>query len=184
MATIAPDRLRQIAADPERVAALHGLVGEFCHLLRNRLNSLQMSLYLARRDEAKTEAEIWDDLERQYRAAEGVVDLFQLVCRPMTLTPVTIGLGLLIGEFASRWTPRFSGRGITFSGSLIESDGPSRLAPSRLGRGLEAVASWGLDGGGSGTRMSLRGWVAGGRSRLEWCEDAPLRPGDEGELPL
>jgi len=73
----APERLWQIASDPIRVAALHGLVGDFCHLLRNRLNSLQMSLYLARRDDATVEPEVWNELDRQYRAAEASSSCFR-----------------------------------------------------------------------------------------------------------
>lgn len=184
MAPPAPERLCQIAADPERVKALHGLVGDFCHLLRNRLNSLQMSLYLARRDEGGAEPGLWEELDRHYRAAEGVVELFQVVCRPMTLRPITIGLGLVIGEFANRWTPRFAGRGIAFTAGLAEADGPSRLDPSRVAQALEALANWRLERAEAGSRMSLRGWVGNGASRLEWAESGSSRPGRDGDLAL
>jgi hypothetical protein len=184
MAPPAPECLWQIAADPERVAALHGLVGDFCHLLRNRLNSLQMSLYLARRDDGSTEPQIWDELDRQYHAAEGVVELFQVVCRPMTLTPITIGLGLVIADFAGRWGPRFAERGLVLTSSLTDADGPSTLDPSRLSQGLDALAAWRLDRCRVGARTVLRGSVARGVSRLEWSEEGQVRFCPDGELPL
>lgn len=179
-----PEQLWQIASDPARVAALHGLVGDFCHLLRNRLNSLQMSLYLARREDAAVGPDIWNELEGQYRAAVGVVELFQTVCRPMTLTPIRIGLGLIVGEFTARWTPRFAAKGVTLSAGSGEADGPSRVDPSRVGQGLEALAAWRLDHAEAGTGIFLRGSVARGRSRLDWTESSASRTAEGGELPL
>ena len=180
----APEHLWQIASDPARIAALHDLVGDFCHLLRNRLNGLQMSLYLARREDAAVEPDVWNELEGQYRAAVGVVELFQTVCRPMTLTPITIGLGLIVGEFTARWTPRFAAKGVTLSAGSAEADGPSRVDPSRVGQGLEALAAWRLDHAEAGTGVCLRGTVTHGRSRLEWTESSASRIGEGGALPL
>src|SRR4051812_16601356 len=155
----AQEALWQIACDPARVAALHGLVGDFCHLLRNRLNSLQMGLYLARRGASQADPRVWDELDGHYREAERVIDLFQTICRPMPLTPITIGLGLVLGDFAARWTPRFLAHGVAMDVSMVESDGPSHLDPSRLSQGLDALASWRLDHVGTGGRLNLRGWV-------------------------
>jgi hypothetical protein len=164
------ETLWQIACDPARIAALHGLVGDFCHLLRNRLNSLQMGLYLARRGASQPDPRVWDELDGHYREAERVIDLFQTVCRPMPLTPIAIGLGLVLGDFAARWAPRFLDHGVTLDVSLVEADGPSHLDPSRLSLGLDALAAWRLDRFDSGGRLNVRGWVGQGRSRLEWGE--------------
>lgn len=180
----APEHLWEIASDPVRIAELHTLVGDFCHLLRNRLNSLQMSLYLARRQNVAVVPDVWDDLESQYRAAVGVVELFQTVCRPMTLTPITIGLDLIVGEFSARWTPRFAAKGVTLSAGSVDADGPSRVDPSRVRQGLEALAAWRLDHAEAGTGVFLRGAVTRGRSRLEWTESSTSRIGEGGELPL
>ncbi|MDB5353002.1 MAG: hypothetical protein JWN86_4249 [Planctomycetota bacterium] len=177
--------LWQVASDPSRAAALHGLVGEFCHLLRNRLNSLQMGLYLARHgcDSATRDAGVWDELDGHYRAAEKVVDLFQIICRPMTLTRIPVGLGLVLNEFSSRWAPRFAGRNTALVVDLADADGPSCLDPSRLAIGLDALASWRIDRAQPGRTIHLRGWVEQGRSRLEWSEADSL-PDDGGALPL
>ena len=180
----APEHLWQIASDPARIAGLHALVGDFCHLLRNRLNSLQMSLYLARRQDAAVEPDVWNELEGQYRAAEGVVELFQTVCRPMSLTPITIGLGLIVGEFTARWAPRFAAKGVTLSAGSAGDESVSRVDPSRVGQGLEALAAWRLDRVDAGTGVVLRGSVARGRSRLDWIESSASRIGEGGELPL
>jgi hypothetical protein len=181
---LAPERLWEIASDPARVEALHSLVGDFCHLLRNRLNSLQMSLYLARRDDTSEGPEVWDELEHQYKAAEGVVELFQTICRPMSLTPITIGLGLIVGEFSARWAPRFAAKGVAFSAGSCEADGPSWVDPSRVGQGLEALASWRLDQAEAGSGVHLRGSVSRGLSRIEWSESPAPAIARHGELPL
>ena len=175
--------LSQIAGDPSQVAALHGAVGDFCHLLRNRLHTLQMSLYLARRD-ARGGGGSWDELDRQYRATEEVVELFQLVCRPMRLAPITVGLDLVLREFESRWSPRFAEQGLRFSTKIERLDGPSRLDPSAVAKGLDALAAWRLERAAPGREFLLAGRVAEGISRIEWREDGPA-PGDpDGDLPL
>src|SRR4051812_10760623 len=41
--------LCRIAADPAQVGTLYEILGGYCHQCRNTLNSLKLSLYLARR---------------------------------------------------------------------------------------------------------------------------------------
>jgi hypothetical protein len=181
----ASESLWQVACDPDRIATLHGLVGEFCHSLRNRLSSLQMGIYLARRDEVTTfNRAVWDELDSHYRAAQRVVELFQVVCRPMTLTLITVGLELVFQEFASRWTPKFASRGVTLVTEIVEAAGPSRLDPARLAQGLDTLATWRIDQVQPGARLVLRGWVGQGESRIEWSEDRVSGCDHRGELPL
>lgn len=178
------ETLCDIASDPEKAAALHGLVGDFCHLLRNRLGSLQMSLYLARRDQASGGPGAWDELDRQYRAAEGVVELFQSICRPMQLTTVSLGLDLVLRDFCSRWEPRFAKRGLAFTCEFDGVGSPSRLDPSRFALALDALAAWRLDRGDIGRTFALIAATRKGKSRLEWRESGPPPTDPEGELPL
>lgn len=178
------ETLCDVAADPERAAALHCVVSDFCHLLRNRLNSLQMSLYLARRADARDVPETWEELDREYRAVEAVVDLFQTVCRPMPLTPVSIELGLVLKEFETRWSSRFAGRGLTLTSGLEEAEGLSSFDPSRLTQSLDALACWRLDGAKSGTSVKIRGRVGQEKCEVEWSESGAAPTGREGELPF
>ena len=179
-----PEALWRIAADSSRVADLHAMVGDFCHLLRNRLNALQMGLYLARKEHEPDGSGTWDDLDAQYRDTERVIELFQTICRPMTLAPLAIDLGLVLHEFGSRWSPRFCERGMKLDVEMIDSDGPSHLDPCRLSCGLDALAHWRVDRGRRGGRATLRGWVGRGRSRIEWSEDLGGPVSDDGALPL
>jgi hypothetical protein len=179
-----PEALWRIAADPSRVEALHAMVGDFCHLLRNRLNALQMGLYLARKEHESAGGGSWDELDAQYRDTERVIELFQTICRPMALTPLAIDLGLVLQEFTSRWSPRFAERGMSLDLEMVESDGPSHVDPCRLSCGLDAMAHWRIDRGRRGTRAQLRGWVGQGRSRVEWREDVRAQACDDGSLPL
>ena len=179
------ETLLEIACDPARVAELYGCVGEFCHLLRNRLNGLQIGLYLARRSDATgANAAVWDDLEAHYREAERVLELFQNICRPISLTTISVGLNLVLDEFTSRWAPRFAARGARLSSTIAEADGPSHLDPTRLAQGLDALASWRIHRAEPGRQTSIRGWVGQGRSRVEWTENVSSPCDHNGELPL
>ena len=159
----APERLWEIAADPSRVAALHGLVGSFCHLLRNRLNSLQMVLYLAQRDDLHGVPDSWDELNSAYRQAERAVELFQTVCRPLELMPIPTNLGAVLKDFLGRWSPRFEAAGRELVWELSGPDSPTWVDPSRLNLGLDGVAAWRLARSEPGSVVRLRA----GRGGLE-----------------
>ena len=178
------ETLCHIAANHARAAELHDAVGGFCHLLRNRMNTLQMSIYLARRNRDGDAGAMWDDLERQYRGVEGVILLFQSVCQPMSLAPIQIGLSLVLDQFEARWRPKFEGRGLALAAELIEEDGPSRLDPSRIAQALDVLAEWRLGRSDLGPSLTLQGGVSHGRSSLEWRESGTPRHDPDGGLPL
>ncbi len=181
---ISRESLQQIAADPDRVAALHGLVGEFCHLLRNRLNSLQVSMYLARHEKPDLEPRVWEELNHHYREAEGVVELFQTVVRPMSLSRISIEPDIILHEFAARWTARFLERGVILATDLPPANGPSWVDPSKIAQGLDALAAWRVNRVEAGSRITIGAWVGKGRSRIEWSEPTIPSREVEGELPL
>src|SRR4051794_40430957 len=62
--------LLPVALDSTKIDALYGLLGEFCHNVRNRLNSLKLGLYLARRFDPDLDATRWRPLEREYLELE------------------------------------------------------------------------------------------------------------------
>lgn len=180
----AVETLCRLASDPARVEAMHGLLGEFCHLIRNRLNSLQIGIYLARGSDPTNTRARWDDLETHYREAERVVELFHTICRPMPLRPITIGLDLMLADFTSRWTPRFAAQRIELKVATIVPDEPSRIDPTRMAQGLDALASWRLARARPGSVVNLGGRASQGWSRIEWVERAAA-PNEEGRaLPI
>src|SRR5258708_33631505 len=75
------DALTRLVNDPARVDSLHDLLGPFCHESRNLLNSLKMSLYLARRADGRAESHCWNDAERYCLELEQQFDRIQMVCR-------------------------------------------------------------------------------------------------------
>lgn len=179
-----PESSGDLGNDPSPAMDLPGLIGDFCHLLRNRLNSLQMGLYIARRGTIPADREVWDELDRHYREAERVLDLFQTICRPIPLTPIPIDLEMVLKEFHSRWATRFEERGARIEIIIDDSDGPSRLDPSRLVKGLDSLASWRIEDAGRGVRLTLVGRVRQGTSRVEWIERGSKRIDGAGGLPL
>ncbi len=164
------EALLRLASEPDQVVALHDVFGEFFHTIRNRLNGLQMSLYLARRGDSAPDPSRWDEPDRLYREAERVVDQFQTVCRPMDLKPITLSLDLLLKEFVSRWAPRFEGREVTLKLDLIGPPVPGRLDPTRWTQALDALAEWRAARMAPKSRIALRAWSLSGTNHLEWRE--------------
>src|SRR5689334_2037426 len=82
-----------VAAHPARIKGLHHILSEFCHLFRNKLNCMRLSLYLAKRQAPPDMVTRWAELEARYREVEQFLDQLQLICRPMPLKPMSLDLG-------------------------------------------------------------------------------------------
>jgi len=157
-------------SDPDQLRELHAILGEFCHLFRNRLNSLNLSLYLARREAPLPGPEGWGGLEREYRRVEQLMEQLQMVCRPMPVASVRLPLGMLLGERCPVWNEWLSGRG-----RRVELDGPRDPAvgdfdPSRLVQGLDALAAWRSEAGEPGTPIQLRWRAERDQLQMDWDE--------------
>ncbi len=163
------DVLSRLAAEPEGVEALHDAFGDFCHLVRNRLNSLQIGVYLARTT-ADPRSSAWRDVDEQCRAAVQVIELFQSVCRPMTLHPITIGLDLVLRDFANRWSPKFEARGVALRLVCPPPDEPSRIDPTRIAQALDAFVAWRLEEAEAGSTVVITGRSCHTGSRIAWSE--------------
>ncbi len=180
------DTLIAIAADPARAAEIHALIGPFFHLIRNRLNSLQMCVYLGRRTEAIDAKAAWEELDQAYRQAEKIVDVFQGLCRPMPLSPIPMGLDLILNDVAARWSPQFAGRQATLQVDARSGSDHGRVDPSRWSCVLNMLADWRCHRVAPGTGITLRAGVREGRSFVEW-DERTARPGEPdpgGILPL
>ena len=181
---LAVEALCRVAIDPVRVESMHGLVGDFCHLIRNRLNSLQIGLYLARGSDPTPDPAVWDPLSVSYRDAEKVVELFQTVCRPMALQTIRIGLDVLLADFLTRWEPRFAAVEVVVKPMKVVTSEPSRVDPTRFSQAFEALAAWRLRSAAPGATLRLEGHSERGRSRIEWHETGTSGGADGGALPL
>ena len=175
------DQLLHIAHDPNLRQLVYERLGDYCHQCRNRLNSLKLSIYLAMKQAPPGTVAIWFEVDRHYRDLEKRVEQVQLLCRPMTLTRVTLGLNLLIDDRREAWTRsmRDSGKAITFvppSEQAIAS-----FDVERMGGLLDSVVAWrSLEN--VPTRSAIfRWWVEEGQAHILWEEPINLHQfGDEG----
>lgn len=162
--------LLEIIAHPERLRTLHRALGEFCHEFRNRLNSLNLALYITRRSALDPGADTWQRLEREYREVERFIELFQTICRPMRLTPVKFALGTVLKDRLATWADWLAA-----GGRRLETEPPHGSAvgcfdPIRLLQGLDAFASWRSQAGQPGMPVRLAWWEREQHLHLRWVE--------------
>ena len=160
------------ASDPDQLRDLYAILGDFCHVFRNRLNCLKLSIYLAKRGGPLPRPDGWDRIEAEYREAEQMMEHLQLVCRPAPLSSMRLPLGMLLDERRPIWDGWLAGRG-----RRLELDGPSIPAvgdfdPTRLTQGLDALAAWRSRAGEPGTAILLRWRAESDQLQLEWDESA------------
>ncbi|HEV3165582.1 MAG TPA: hypothetical protein VGZ22_16260 [Isosphaeraceae bacterium] len=160
--------LLKVVSDPVHIAVLYEILGEYCHQLRNRLNSLKLSLYLAKRSGSASDA--WTDLEQQYRQIEGFIEQVQVVCRPMPLAPVLIGLDAVIEDRHPTWQAWLAARGRSLELVAPREAAVGCFDPTRLTQGLDALAAWRSRAGPQGCPVRLRWWAVKHELRLSWHE--------------
>jgi hypothetical protein len=167
--------LLEIVDDPVSIETLYEALREYCHQSRNLLNSLKLSIYLARRSAPAACCEAWSDLETNYRTVETLIDHLQTICRPITLAPMTSALGEVLEERRAAWACWLGRRGRT-----LELVGPKKAVlgvfdPIRLTQGLDALAAWRSVRGLPGTAVRLEWRARCHQFQLTWDEfDADL----------
>jgi hypothetical protein len=186
------DALRRVASDPGQTAQLYDLLRDYCHQCRNVLNSLKMSLYLARRfnDGADQGPDGLGPSQVRYDALEWLVDRLHQLCRPAELNPVRLPLDLLIEGQRGAWSKVLAARG---RGLVVGKLGGSESAvgpfdPMRLEQALNDLVAWRAIAGPPGSDLRLRHGAVDGAFRLDWDEPAgqadPGRRGDERSPPV
>jgi len=171
--------LSRIVVDPGRIEALHKVLGPFCHQSRNILNSLKISLYLAHRKESPEEGVggFWEDVEKRYRAVEGLYDRLQMMWRPLTLSRVPMSLSLLLEDRRRAWVAAFAADGRVLHMSAAGKADVGEYDPHWLGLALDAFVAWRASAGERGREAALRWSTYGGQFHLEWLE--PPSPSKE-----
>jgi hypothetical protein len=170
------EALSRLVADPVRVEALHDVLGPFCHRSRNILNSLKISLYLARRHETAPERpeELWAEVEERYRAVEEFYDRLQMLWRPLRQALVRIALSLLLEDRRNSWVAQFAMHDRVLHMSAIGEDDVGDYDPNSLGVALDAFVAWRAAAGDADRDARLSWWTRHGRFELEWEE--PRKP--------
>ncbi|MBX6311996.1 MAG: HAMP domain-containing histidine kinase [Isosphaeraceae bacterium] len=175
--------LFRIANDPERTEAVYRILGEYCHQARNRLNSLKLSLYLARRLAIAGDMNLWKEIDRRYAACEQFFDQLQTILRPMRLVPIQLDLGRLIEEWLPEWIRRLGARGIDLEAIPPLEPVLGSFDPQRIARGLDALISWRAAAARTGSRIQLTWWSTDNLIYLSWREpDAEGLEDDSGDL--
>ena len=64
------EQLLRIAEDPDLRWTIYERLGEYCHRCRNQLNSLKLSIYLARKQSPASRPCLWTEIERDYQVLE------------------------------------------------------------------------------------------------------------------
>ncbi|RUL89036.1 ATP-binding protein [Tautonia sociabilis] len=129
--------------EPEQVAVIHSLLDRYCHRLRNRLNSMKLSLYLARRLSGGGGLLDWDRAEAASRSIEGLIDQLQQFCTPLTPVPSPGDLGDWLRDRLPSWRQLLAPRPIRLVAEGTDEPLPVTFDWIRLGQGLDGlVAAW------------------------------------------
>jgi hypothetical protein len=170
--------LSRLVTDPVRVEALHAVLGPFCHRSRNILNSLKISLYLARRQETAPggSEDLWAEVEQRYRMVEEFFDRLQMLWRPLSQALVRIPLSLLLEDRRERWVAQFAAHDRVLQMRATGKDDAGDYDPNSLGAALDAFVAWRAAVGEADRDARLRWQTRERRFELEWDEPrAPLR---------
>ena len=169
------EQLLRIARNPDLRQVIYERLREYCHQCRNRLNSLKLSLYLAMKQSPSPGPEPWLDVDRQYQDLERRVERVQALCRPLTLSRVTLGLDLLIDDRRETWTRIMSskGRGLDFVPPAERA--VASFDVERLVQVLDLLVAWRSAEPAAAGPAKLRWWVESGYAHIAW-EEATSSP--------
>ena len=172
--------LCRIVSDPAQIESLHDIVGDFCHQSRNLLNSLKLSIYLARRNSSPEMAAFWNEVEPRYFAAERIFDRLQGICRTMALSIVRLPLNLLIEERCANWAQTLAVRDRHLELAPPCAPTIGDYDPTRLGQGFDDFVAWRAEAGEPGEPLLLRWRAEDGRFQLHWIDAS--NGGDRNEV--
>ncbi len=168
--------LMDVIQSPSLRHELDRYLGDFCHQCRNRLNSLKLSIYLAKRQSNHRLNGAWKILESEYQALENQIDRIHTICRPPALTRVLLDLDLLIDDRRASWASL-----LDRSGSLVEfrrggGDATVSYDVNQLGAALDALVTWRAEQGGRQTSVVIHWWVDTQDAHISWQEICPAEP--------
>jgi hypothetical protein len=160
----------KVATDPVGGHALAQNLRVFLHDVRNRLNSLKIGMYLARRSVNDVQAGLWSELDQTYRGLEQMVDRIQAVCRTPEISPISSDLGPWFEERRPVWM-----LWLDSGGRRLELAPPSEPAtgsfdPWRLIQALDALISWRANDERLGDRARLAWNCDETHFCIEWAE--------------
>ncbi len=163
----------RIATDRAGCRDLAQSLRGYFHDARNRLNSLKIGLYLARRGAPAPQRRVWEELDQSYRGLEQLVERLQTLCRPLELSPISDDLGPWLEERRESWTSQLAAAGRGFEWAPPPAPAVGRFDPMRLIQGLDALVAWRASADGRGRSARLAWGSDATHLRLEWSEEGP-----------
>jgi hypothetical protein len=162
--------LMGIVGDSELRQFVYEHMGEYCHQCRNRLNSLKLCIYLAKRQDPPASPSELGILEDKYAVLERSIDLVQTLCRPMSLSLATLGLDLLIQDRMPRWIARAIDIDVDFLCVPPADRAIAPFDPDRMGQVLDLLWDWRMRRLEPGSTVQF-GWkVERGFASVVWDE--------------
>ncbi|WP_169976980.1 sensor histidine kinase [Tautonia rosea] len=144
--------LLRCVEEPERIPIIQVLLDRYSHRLRNRLNSMKLSLYLARRLSGNPSGPEWVRADSAYRSMEAMIEQVQLFCNPLQPSPAEGDLNHWIEQRVPDWHRLLAERSLRLETSGPGATLPSRFDWNRLAQGLDALISfWSSQGPPEGT---------------------------------
>jgi hypothetical protein len=140
--SLAADGLAVVARDPNATAALYQAIGEYCHVVRNRLHCLRIGLYLERMEAPPEQEPEWHHLEQRYFEVEQFIHQLQTLLRPLEVEPVHASLDALLAQLSPRWTGVLNARGIQMHCSPPNKEAWGMFDSQRLAESFDALAAW------------------------------------------
>jgi hypothetical protein len=179
----------KVATDPMGGQSLSEGLRVFFHDVRNRLNTLKIGIYLAKRNVQDAQAGLWSELEQTYRGLEQLVERIQTICRPPEISTIASDLGPWFEERRQVWTLWFDSGGSRLELSPPDEPATGRFDAWRLIQGLDALISWRAADARPGGRARLTWGCDPTHFSIEWAEESsqlsrPLEGGDGRSVSL
>jgi len=134
--------LLRVVQDERKIEQLRKELSSFSHRCRNVLSGMKMSLYLIRRDVPCSLPAWWEEIERNYRGLEHLLDELQSIYRPMPLTLVRAPFRSLVHDRESSWRDWFSCGHATLEIIPPAEEAAGDLDPMCLRMGCDAFFGW------------------------------------------
>ncbi len=164
------EALAGVAMKPSRALHLHEVLGDYFHQCRNLLNTLNISMYLARRPAPGSAAIDWRESEALYQDVELLIERLQWICRPVPLRCVELSLHHLIEGRTAAWSDLLARNGRRLVVEVPPRPAIGRFDPSRFEKVFDDLVSWRVDVGHPSTDLRVRWAADASRLRVDWDE--------------
>lgn len=162
--------LLHVVSDPTKLGSLYEILGDFCHQCRNSLNTLKLSMYLAKRGSSELGGLDWGEFEARYHQVESTYHRLQTICRPMAIRPMKASLALVMEAHGPAWRTAMAKRGRELTLTQTSPHDVGEFDPNLLPQGLDTLIQWRAEAGAPGEPATLQWAVRGDRFQVDWHE--------------